>query len=71
MASDPEGTAKRFGVQLDGATKQTLRSVSDRALSRRVSKAFPGGARQHPLTDGAGSYRTRRISPHHYYESNE
>ena len=38
MASDPEGTARSFGVTLDDATRQTLRSVSGQALSRRVSK---------------------------------
>ena len=42
MASDPEGTAKRHGVQLDDATLQTLRGVgafSDQALSQRVSRS--------------------------------
>ena len=38
MASDPEGTAKRFGVNLDETTRQALRSVSGEALSQRVSK---------------------------------
>ena len=38
MASDLEGTAKRFGVTLDDSTRQTLRSVSGEALSQRVSK---------------------------------
>ena len=43
MASDPEGTSKRHGVQLDDATLQTLRGVrafSDQALSQRVSKGY-------------------------------
>ncbi len=40
MSQDPEGTAKRFGVTLDDATRQTLQSVSGHALSRRVSKAM-------------------------------
>ena len=43
MASDPQETAKRFGVSLDAATLQTLRGVgafSDQALSQRVSKYF-------------------------------
>ena len=40
MTRDMEGTAKRYGVELDGATRQALRSVSGQALSPRVSKAF-------------------------------
>jgi hypothetical protein len=39
MARDMEGTAKRFGVTLDGATRQALRSVQGQALAPRVSKA--------------------------------
>ena len=40
MASDPEGTAKRNGVQLDEATRQTLRGIdwAGQALPQRVSK---------------------------------
>jgi len=37
MDRDMEGTARRFGVELDGATRQALRGVSGGALSRRVS----------------------------------
>ncbi len=42
MASDPEGTARRNGVQMDDATRQTLRGIDwgGQALSQRVSKAI-------------------------------
>ena len=41
MASDPEGTAKQHGVQMDEATRQTLRGIDwgGNALPGRVSKA--------------------------------
>ncbi len=40
MASDPEGTAKRHGVNLDETTRQTLRGIdwAGQALPGRVSK---------------------------------
>ena len=40
MASDPEGTARQHGVQMDDATRQTLQGIDwgGQALSRRVSK---------------------------------
>ena len=42
MASDPEGTAKQHGVQMDDATRQTLKGIDwgGQALSQRVSKGF-------------------------------
>ena len=42
MASDPEGTAKRYGVSMDDATRQTLRGVdwAGQALPGRMSKHF-------------------------------
>ena len=42
MASDPEGTAKRNGVKMDEATRQTLRGIDwgGQALPGRVSKAW-------------------------------
>ena len=41
MASDPEGTARQHGVQMDEATRQTLRGIDwgGQALPGRVSKA--------------------------------
>ncbi len=41
MASDPEGTARRHGVKMDEATRQTLRGIDwgGQALPGRVSKA--------------------------------
>ncbi len=40
MSSDPEGTAKRHGVNLDETTRQTLRGIDwgGQALPGRVSK---------------------------------
>ena len=40
MSQDPEGTAKRHGVNLDDETRQTLRGIdwAGQALPQRVSK---------------------------------
>ncbi len=40
MGQDPEGTAKRHGVQMDEATRQILRGIDwgGQALPGRVSK---------------------------------
>ena len=42
MSQDPEGTAQRHGVQMDDATRQTLRGIDwgGQALSQRVSKSI-------------------------------
>jgi hypothetical protein len=42
MGQDPEGTAKRHGVQLDDETRQTLRGIDwgGQALPGRVSKSL-------------------------------
>ncbi len=42
MSQDPEGTAKRHGVRMDGTTRQTLRGIDwgGQALPMRVSMNF-------------------------------
>ena len=42
MGQDPEGTAKRHGVNLDETTRQTLRGIdwAGQALPGRVSKSI-------------------------------
>jgi hypothetical protein len=54
MTQDPEGTAKRYGVELDGATRQALRSVSGQVLSRRVSKLIGGAKPQRLAKEDSG-----------------
>ncbi len=42
MSQDPEGTAKRHGVNLDETTRQTLRGIdwAGQALPQRASKYY-------------------------------